>query len=215
MYVRWIGILTDTLQWQYLHKTFRLLKRQYSSLPTIIIFGFFHLDVSPCLIFFRTRFSYKPVYSLFVITHYVTAYKTIYMYYLKKSHDLLNGSWRYVTKVHDLISCHIMSYNKLATNQLVSKLYLFFIFFLFSFVVMEESQLLFQATHLSTLQDYDDFSNLWCSADGSGLAAANFSKKCLNQIFRQISLYFKWVNVVFFLIYQLFVFYIFEFHNIS
>ena len=39
-----------------------------------------------------TRFSYKPVCNPFAITHYVAAYKTIYMYYLKKSHDLLNRS---------------------------------------------------------------------------------------------------------------------------
>ena len=40
----------------------------------------------------RIRFGYKPVCSRFVTTYYVTAYKTIYMYYLKKSHDTLNMS---------------------------------------------------------------------------------------------------------------------------
>ena len=38
----------------------------------------------------RTRFDYKPICSQFATTHYVTVYKTIYMYYLKKSHDSLN-----------------------------------------------------------------------------------------------------------------------------
>ena len=39
-----------------------------------------------------TRFDYKPVCNPFAITHYVVIYKTIHMYYLKKSHDLLNKS---------------------------------------------------------------------------------------------------------------------------
>jgi hypothetical protein len=38
----------------------------------------------------RTRFGYKLICSLFVTTHYVRAYKTIHMYYLKKSHNSLN-----------------------------------------------------------------------------------------------------------------------------
>ena len=37
---------------------------------------------------FRIRF----VCSQFAITHHVTAYKTIHIYYLKKSHDSLNRS---------------------------------------------------------------------------------------------------------------------------
>ena len=40
----------------------------------------------------KTRFDYKPVCSQFAITHYVAVYKTIHMYYLKKSHDSLNRS---------------------------------------------------------------------------------------------------------------------------
>jgi hypothetical protein len=40
----------------------------------------------------RTRFGYKRVCNQFVTTYYVAAYKTIHMYYLKKSHDLLNRS---------------------------------------------------------------------------------------------------------------------------
>ena len=44
------------------------------------------------LINYRTRFGYKSVCSRFIITHYVTAYKTIHIYYLKKSHDSLNRS---------------------------------------------------------------------------------------------------------------------------
>ena len=32
-------------------------------------------------------FDYKPVCNPFATTHYVAAYKTIHMYYLKKSHD--------------------------------------------------------------------------------------------------------------------------------
>ena len=37
----------------------------------------------------RTRFVCSP----FATTHYVTAYKTIHIYYLKKSHDSLNRSY--------------------------------------------------------------------------------------------------------------------------
>ena len=43
-------------------------------------------------IILRTRFDYKSVCSWFATTHYVAPYKTIYMYYLKKSHDSLNRS---------------------------------------------------------------------------------------------------------------------------
>ena len=39
-----------------------------------------------------TEFDYKLVCNQFVATYYVAAYKTIHMYYLKKSHDLLNES---------------------------------------------------------------------------------------------------------------------------
>ncbi len=45
-----------------------------------------------------TWFDYKPVCSQFATTHYVAAYKTIYMYYLKKSHDSLNRSYDYRTR---------------------------------------------------------------------------------------------------------------------
>ena len=45
-----------------------------------------------CTIINRTRFGYKLVCSQFVTIHYVAAYKTIHMYYLKKSHDSLNRS---------------------------------------------------------------------------------------------------------------------------
>ncbi len=38
------------------------------------------------------RFGYKPICSSFATTYYVTTYKTIHMYYLKKSHDSLNRS---------------------------------------------------------------------------------------------------------------------------
>ena len=37
-----------------------------------------------------TKFGYKPVCSQFATTYYVAASKIIHMYYLKKSHDLLN-----------------------------------------------------------------------------------------------------------------------------
>ena len=40
----------------------------------------------------RTRFDYKLVCNQFVTTHYVAVYKTINVYYLKKSHDSLNRS---------------------------------------------------------------------------------------------------------------------------
>ena len=40
----------------------------------------------------RIRFGYKFVCSQFTTTHYVTVYKTINMYYLKKSHNSLNRS---------------------------------------------------------------------------------------------------------------------------
>ena len=40
------------------------------------------------LFIIRTWFGYK----LFATTHYVVAYKTIHMYYLNMSHDLLNRS---------------------------------------------------------------------------------------------------------------------------
>ena len=38
------------------------------------------------------RFGYKPICSPFVTIHCMAAYKTIHMYYLKKSHDSLNRS---------------------------------------------------------------------------------------------------------------------------
>jgi hypothetical protein len=44
------------------------------------------------LFIIKTWFSYKQVYSQFATTHYVVAYKTIHMYYLKMSHDSLNRS---------------------------------------------------------------------------------------------------------------------------
>ena len=44
----------------------------------------------------------------FATNHYVTAYKTIHMYYLKKSHDL--------------ISCQVVGCIKLVTNQFIAKL---------------------------------------------------------------------------------------------
>ena len=39
-----------------------------------------------------TKFDYKPICNQFTTTHYVIDYKTIHMYYLKKSHDSLNRS---------------------------------------------------------------------------------------------------------------------------
>ena len=55
-------------------------------------------------------------------THYVTAYKTIHMYYLKKSHDSLID---HVTKVHidGLVNYHVVGCCKLATNQFVVDLF--------------------------------------------------------------------------------------------
>jgi hypothetical protein len=44
------------------------------------------------LTFLWTKFGYKSVCSPFATTHYVTTWKTIHMYYLKKSHDSLNMS---------------------------------------------------------------------------------------------------------------------------
>ncbi len=41
----------------------------------------------------RIRFGYKPVCNQFITIYYVTAYKTIYVYYFKKSHNLLNKSY--------------------------------------------------------------------------------------------------------------------------
>ena len=38
----------------------------------------------------KIMFGYKLVCSMFTTIHYVAAYKTVHMYYLKKSHDLLN-----------------------------------------------------------------------------------------------------------------------------
>ena len=40
----------------------------------------------------RRRFGYKPVSNQFTTTHYMTAYKIIHMYYLKKSYDSLDKS---------------------------------------------------------------------------------------------------------------------------
>ena len=40
----------------------------------------------------KTRFGYKLVRCQFTTTHYVAAYKTIDIYYLKKSYDSLNRS---------------------------------------------------------------------------------------------------------------------------
>ncbi len=39
------------------------------------------------------KVDYKPVCNPFATTYYMTDYKTIYMYYLKKSHDSLNRSY--------------------------------------------------------------------------------------------------------------------------
>ena len=41
---------------------------------------------------YKITLGYKLVCNSFVITHYVATYETIYMYYLKKSHDSLNRS---------------------------------------------------------------------------------------------------------------------------
>ncbi len=40
----------------------------------------------------RARFDYKQIYNSFATIHYMTVYKTIHIYYLNKSHDLLNRS---------------------------------------------------------------------------------------------------------------------------
>ena len=50
--------------------------------------------------------------------------------------------------------------------------------------LMEEPQLLFQATHLSTLQDCDDISNLQCNEDGSGLPVVEKPRYAFNPIFQ-------------------------------
>jgi hypothetical protein len=62
-----------------------------------VYFAFFFFRAVFCLLL-RTRFDYKSVCNRFATTHYVTAYKTIHMYYLKKSHDSLRNN----TLVRDL-----------------------------------------------------------------------------------------------------------------
>jgi hypothetical protein len=41
---------------------------------------------------YKIRLGYKLVCNSFVTIHYVVAYETIHMYYLKKLHDSLNRS---------------------------------------------------------------------------------------------------------------------------
>jgi hypothetical protein len=57
----------------------------------------------------------------FITTHYVVVYKTIHMYF---SHMIYLMS--HVTSLNntrdDLISCHVVSNNKLTVNQFVVKL---------------------------------------------------------------------------------------------
>ena len=48
-------------------------------------------------VWYKIELGYKPVYGHLVCSqlstaHYMTSHKTIYMYYLNKSHDLLNRS---------------------------------------------------------------------------------------------------------------------------
>ena len=67
----------------------------------------------------RTKFDYKPICNRFATTHYVAAYKTIHIYYLKKLHNL--GHMTEVN-VDGLISYHVAGCSKLVTNQFVIKL---------------------------------------------------------------------------------------------
>ena len=66
---------------------------------------------------YMTRFDYKLVCSPFATTHYIAAYKTIYMYYLKKLHNSLNKScdkstckWSYKLPHNRLYYSHTLIY---------------------------------------------------------------------------------------------------------
>ena len=66
------------------------------------------------------EFGYKSVCNQLITTHYVIAYKIIYVYFSHVTY-LINHVTSLNNISDDLISCYIVGCNKLITNRFVAK----------------------------------------------------------------------------------------------
>jgi hypothetical protein len=86
-FLNFISFLLEIERKRFVWKWWNLPERGKASEACVYIYIFNGNSIS-----LQQRFSTNKLYSWFVITNYVSAYKTIHIYYLKKLHDLLNIS---------------------------------------------------------------------------------------------------------------------------